>query len=244
MRKYLALALLVTFSWIGQDARAGVTLDVVFQDGTGNALTITEGDEGPGCAFGGYYDGSATTGYCMNVVLKMTEDLWQGSVDVSVSYDTDNGLAVASMREWVGLLIPTKGMQPEICNPVDGLADNGGILQSFDCIAPSPPAEFPLFAATYRIGTVVWDTSAVIAGGDGMAVISAVFASGDGVSQVINGNVVDISEQVVLGNAVLNIIAGAAPVPSVGPTGRALVGMAVLGIGIVGLVIAARRRSR
>ena len=128
MRKCFALAFLITFSWLGglgQDARAGVTIDVVLHDGTGHALTFIEGDPGPGCSFGGYYGGSVTIGRCMDVILITTDPLVIASG--SVDYDTDNGLAVASMYEWkgVGVLFDGKGGPTRSCEPLGGLDDTG-----------------------------------------------------------------------------------------------------------------------
>jgi hypothetical protein len=60
-------------------------------------------------------------------------------------------------------------------------------------------------------------------------VIQAVFASGDGFSAEINGNVVDVSASVVLGSHILTII----PEPGTA---------ALLGSGVVGLLLAARGR--
>jgi hypothetical protein len=120
MRKSCALVLLVLFSWsggLGQDARAGVTFEVVFQDGAGSALTITEGDAGPGCSFGGYYGGGVATGRCMDVILRTT---WPGILaSTSVTYESDDGLALAAMYEWAGVGVsfdkggsPTKSCLP------------------------------------------------------------------------------------------------------------------------------------
>ena len=65
----------------------------------------------------------------------------------------------------------------------------------------------------------------------------------DGVGAIINGNVVLLdSTEITVNSAVLNIIHEVVPVPSLGPTGAALLGGLVFGIGIVGLVISARRR--
>jgi hypothetical protein len=87
---------------VAQDARAGVTIDVVFQDATiPSGITIVPGDPGPGCTFSGYYGTTVTTGWCMDVILTTTWDFLQ--VGVSVAYDGDNGLSVSSMNEWSGI---------------------------------------------------------------------------------------------------------------------------------------------
>jgi hypothetical protein len=100
MRKACALVLLVLFSWIGglaQDARAGVTIDVVFQDATvPSGITILPGDFGaPGCTFSGYYRRVVTGVRCMDVILKSTDDLIGFSM--SVAYDSDEGLALVGI---------------------------------------------------------------------------------------------------------------------------------------------------
>lgn len=208
MRKCLALVLLVTFSWIGglgQDARAGVTFDVVFQDGTGGTLTIAEGDPGPGCTFTGYYGLSVSTGRCMDVVVRTTVDFVMASV--SVQYDNNNGLAYASLYEWR----PVEVAPSKYCAPTDGIVDwgpgfgSGKGLKSFDCTI-FPPFNPPVVAAgTYRVGTIVWDTSGTTAGTETIAAfIDSLY--GNGFFGVINGNLVDLSSSVWVNSAVLNII--------------------------------------
>jgi len=217
MRKWLALVLLLGFSWIGglaQDARAGVTVDVLFEDGTGHVLPIWSADwvspghlGGPGCTFSGYYGRTVSSGRCMDVILRSTYDLI--SVSTSVDYQSDNGLALASMNEWQGLGVSfnKSGTVQASCDPAGGLVDNGAILQSFDCAIPEPNNPPVLTAGTYRIGTIVWDTADMIWEGDSQTIAAYIDDLVDGVSAVINGNVVDVTSSVVLESAVLNVIA-------------------------------------
>ena len=64
MRKMFSVALLATLACVfGLSANAGVTIDVHFQDASiPSGITIQPGDLGPGCDFGGYAGGSASTG--------------------------------------------------------------------------------------------------------------------------------------------------------------------------------------
>jgi len=213
----------------------------VFKDATSpSGITINAGDEGPsGCECWGQYCQYPSPGYCMDVILTTTDPIID--MGVSVSYDSDNGLAVLDMREWmgVGVSFNKQGTPQKSCAPAGGLADNDETIQSFDCII-APPSNPPVMpAGTYKIGSITWDTSGTTLGTE---VIRAVFASGDGVTAVINGNVVDVTSSVVVRSHILNIIGDPTPVPSMSATGITVLGVGVFGIGVVGLVIAARRR--
>ena len=201
MRKSCALVSLLVFSWIGglgQDASAGVTIDVVFQDATiPSGLTISQGAPGTGCAFGGYAGGSVATGFCMDVMLYTTYDMV--ALSTSVAYDTDDGLAVSAIYEWKGAVISWNRGAPDVkCIPNVGMTDSGTSLTAFDCLLTpnNPPV---MSAGTYRVGTVVWDTSGILPGVETVA--AYINDLDDGVAAIINGNVVRLtSADIVVGS--------------------------------------------
>jgi cysteine-rich repeat protein len=216
MRKCFAFALLLTLSWLGglaREARAGVTIDVVFQDGPGHVLAIWPADwvsighlGGPGCTFSGYYGRVVEFGRCMDVVLRSTDDLI--SVSTSLNYQSDKGLALASMYEWqdIGVSFNKAGVVQSSCAPTGGLVDDGAVVRSFDCTIPEPNNPPVLTAGTYKIGTIVWDTADIVSPGDTQTIAAYIDGLVDGVSAVINGNIVDVTASVVLESAVLNVI--------------------------------------
>jgi hypothetical protein len=227
MRKVFSVALLACVFGLAQSAQAGVTIDVHFWDSSiPSGLTIdtrVAGDQvGPGCTFTGFYGATVPTGRCMSVLMKTTDPLIGGSA--RVGYDSDNGLAVMQFNEWkgVGVSFSKLGVTLKSCLPFDGVTDDGSEVGKFDCgIAPpnAPPSMAP---GTYNIGTIVWDTSATTVGTEGINVLIT------GVGAVINGNIIDVTGIVVPGAHILNII----PEPGTA---------SLLGLGLVGLIIAGRR---
>jgi hypothetical protein len=223
MRKVFSIALLAFVFGLAQSAMAGVTIDIEFQDSLAPTLTMSPGDAGPGCVFTGFYGRSAATGRCMDVILTTTDPLI--SLNASVAYDSDNGLAVASFNEWkgVGVAFNMLGTPTKNCSNFDGVGDSGSVVGIFECsVAPpnGPPSVAP---GTYRLGTIVWDTSAVT-GSEAMSLVNVI------VGAVINGVITDVSSSVVTNATGINII----PEPGTA---------ALLGLGLIGLILSGRRKG-
>jgi hypothetical protein len=230
MRKLFSVALMATLAcaFVVQSANAGVTIDVVFVDATvPSGITVLPGDpDAPGCTFSGFYGRTVSTGRCMDVIMTTTDEII--GMGTSVTFDTDNGLVLAAMYEWVGVGVSfnKSGTLQASCSPPGGLTDFGGVIQSFDCIIAPPNAPPQMVVGTYTIGTIFWDTSGVTVGTE---VIAAYINSLiDGVIALIDGNVVDISSLVVVGSHILTVI----PEPGTA---------SLLGLGLVGLILAGRR---
>jgi hypothetical protein len=209
---------------LAQNANAGVTIDVHFQDQTmESGLSVLPGDTAAsGCTFTGYYARTVSTGRCMDVIV--TSTLPTIGWSVRVGYDSDNGLAVQGFAEWgnLGVAFDKMGLPTKNCTQFDGVTDNGTEVGKFDCGVPPPNAPPSTAPGTYRIGTIIWDTSGTTVGTEGINVLMT------GIGVIINGNIIEYTGMTVLGSHVLNII----PEPGTA---------SLLGLGLVGLILAGRR---
>ena len=219
MRKVFSVALLACVFGLAQSAMAGVTIDLQFQDvGVPSSLTILPGDTAaPGCSFGGYGGGSIATGRCMDVLVKSTWGLI--AINTDVTYDSDNGLGVLLAAEPAQTATTSKASK---CVPFDGVSDMGTAVGHFDCQVPPPNGPPSVAPGTYKIGTIVWDTSGTTSGIETLTLTRII------VGAVVNGNIVDVSHLVVAGSHIINII----PEPATA---------SLLGLGLVGLILAGRR---
>ena len=219
MRKVFSVALLACVFGLAQSAMAGVTIDLQFQDvGVPSSLTILPGDTAaPGCSFGGYGGGSIATGRCMDVLVKSTWGLI--AINTDVTYDSDNGLGVLLAAEPSQTATTSKASK---CVPFDGVSDMGTAVGHFDCQVPPPNGPPSVAPGTYKIGTIVWDTSGTTSGIETLTLTRII------VGAVVNGNIVDVSHLVVAGSHIINII----PEPATA---------SLLGLGLVGLILAGRR---
>jgi hypothetical protein len=180
----------------------------------------------------------------MDVVLKTSVD-WI-SAGVSAQYEDGNGLAVGSTYEWKGPIVSwSRGAPTAVCGVPSGVVVNPpGFgrtkgIQSFECVIPpanNPPVAPP---GTYRVGTIVWDTSGTyVLGANSVTIAAFIDTLVDGFNAVVNGNII-VDYPVTVQSQTLNIQPA---VPSMSAAGLAGLGAAVLGIGIVALVVAGHRR--
>jgi hypothetical protein len=217
MRKVFSVALLTALASIfvlTQSALASVTIDLEWVDSGTPTLTIDPGDT----AGGGNRNMLVIMSYSTNLVGAST----------SVQYSSGSGLAFQGATTWTGVFI--RMMTPSnTFHPTGGVADTGTELSSFASIVdPTSPQPSAPPGVNYVIGTILWNTAGTVAGTETLSAIIAF-----GLDGFLNGNFNNIDAAVIaaggLRGATLNII----PEPGT---------VSLLGLGLVGLILAGRRR--
>ena len=226
MRKLFAVALMpamVCLVGMTRDAAATVTFDLIW--------TATSG-AGPGV---GTSTIAAVAGDTITLSLRMTTDEALYLHSVSINFDTDltNELNLVGSGEWFGSAFGTASMatvyQPLTIGTGSAVESTGamaGRINEFESGVLTGPLYLP--AGTYTIGTAAFQTNTVTV--DGADVFVGLFdASVDG---VFGPGAIPVSN-LVFKPATVN----ADPVPEPGT-------LSLLGLSLVGLVLARRHRRR
>jgi hypothetical protein len=226
----VALATVAVCLFTVGSASAGVTIDLIWADGSGTALTVSAGDTGNnGCD--GFFN--STAGRCMLVVWTVDADgLFVGSN--SVGWSNLSGISATHAAFFpqfknipVGKASDPWGPFPSAHFPTNGINNPAARITAFTGAvqtAGATPSVTYLGAGTYQVGTIVWDVSGASAG---THIIAPFLESGiDGFLDSTNAQ----TNAPVLNAATLNVV----PEPGTA---------SLLGLGLLGLLVASRRRN-
>lgn len=232
MRKVFSVAVmaaLVCLVGMAKDASATVTFNLVWTQTTGTGITGTD-------TIG------ADIGDVLVLEIRMSTDQTLGGHGVSLNFDTDLGNELNLFlpqggTEWAGTTYGTTTMAGAYAPLVPGVGPPGAVestgavagrINTFESVAALGKAFLP--TGTYAVGTARFVVGG--SGIDGPDVFVGLFNFG--VDDVLNNlnNVIPPSG-LVFGNATVNV--NVIPEPSTA---------ALLGLGLVGLVLAGRRSRR
>jgi hypothetical protein len=226
----LSVAFIMALAAVGftRGASAGVTVDLIWQDTGTPTLTIPSGDAGPGCTLGGPNSGanSPTSGRCLDIIVTVVGDRLTG-LGQSVGYSPLTGLSFTEGWQWFGTTFtdPQTGKTATF-SPVTAhtLQNLGAVITDINGIVAPPNGPPSLPAGTYKIGTIVWNTT----GATTSSILTAFITGADGYA---NGAHVLLTP--ILNSAFLNVTV----VPEPGTA-------SLLGLGLVGLIVAGRRSRK
>ena len=209
-----ALACLVGFA---QNAKAGATIDLIWRGDGDSTLVLTSS--------------AASSVVTLDIFLRADEMMSIAAISLQFDADGANELDSVAAISWHGVRtfmgarfdpLYTVSLQTE-----SGTGDPAGLISSYSAAVTNPVKPPP--AGTYHIGTAVFHVTANAAT-DGADIISGLFAGVDFIANAtgdVSGGL-NIKSQTLFGTATVNI-----PEPGTA---------ALLGVGLLGLVLAARRR--
>ncbi len=218
----VSLACLVGFA---QDAKAGATIDLIWN------CTNVGGHLG-GCGSGTINildSNAASETVTLDIFLLADESMAFASISLQFDADGVNELNALSVFNWGGFKIQAGASFGPLgaLFVVDESGNGGptGLISSFSAAITNPTVPAP--AGTYHIGSAVFHLTANTAT-DGIDITSLIDPTG--IDFISNGSGLNIKSSTLFGTATVNHI----PEPGTA---------SLLGLGLVGLVLAARRRS-
>ena len=226
MMRNVAVALIASMVLFAGTASANYTIDLIWAD-TGTAtLTVLPGDAaaaagGDLCSTG--FISAAGTGRCM-LVRFTAAATFKASIstigwNTAASGVTVDFAANRSYGQWNGLGLSLAPVLPKVAGTVDCAPGCDSAYGSFGGATAGA-----IGAGTYTLGSINFNTSGALAG-----VHSFTDFFRTGVGDVVNGKGVP-GQTVQVNGAILNVI----PEPGTA---------SLLGLGIMGLVLAGRRRK-
>ena len=216
------IAAMLCFVGMTRDARATVTFDLIWTSTSGTGVTGTNSI-------------NADPGNILQLEIRMVTGQTLSYLGISLDFDTDlgNELNLIGAREWSGTTYGTTAMTSQIAPIGDGvqstLESTGGMagrINTFESGLLTGTNFLPL--GTYAIGTARFVATSAVAT-DGNDVFSGLFnVSVDSVGD-------NTFSPIPVGDLVTNGASVNIPEPST---------VSLLGLGLVGLVLALRRSRR
>lgn len=225
MRK-IAFAMFAATCLFAGSASAGFTLDLIWETGSSKTLTLTGPTTNPGGSTCHPFAG-AKAGYCLTVRLTATESFKYATTTIGWNAAT-SGIA-ASFLPAIGTKVFGAGGATPV-TPTSGVAQCVAAgLAGCDTTAGAwgGATTGTVAAGTYLLGSITFDLSGATVG---THTIQQFFRAG--IDEIQNGNGTVIPPSAI--NSATLII-NAIPEPGTA---------SLLGLGIVGLVLAGRRRNR